>query len=363
MFDYNLVIQPKTRLILLGVFVALCATIGISIGLAFAWSVLLWLFITIFAGSLPVWLPRISTRMNAVRIAELVSLCLLIIIGIGISMRALLPLLVEGTVRVESAVPLLLTTPPLYLVYMILNHFDGMRRRATVSEYMAAVFSGAPMVLTLTMGIIMATYTLLLIHYVELSDPSWSYFVDKFLERGIIPPITLMLFFWGLTLFANKTWVLWREQRLLEHSTTNDKSILVHAYHKAEADTGREPLENFLETLWKKSADSYTVPSYINWAIPILGFIGTVLGISLAADGIQKIISSQSSISQFSSELGQAIAPLGIAFDTTLIALSLSVFLMLLQTTLKRWEDNILTDYESSIRNVANHPIATPHVD
>jgi len=95
------------------------------------------------------------------------------------------------------------------------------------------------------------------------------------------------------------------------------------------------------------------VPRYINWAIPILGFIGTVLGISLAADGIQTIIGSRGSLSDLSSELGKAIAPLGIAFDTTLIALSLSVFLTLLQTALQRFEDNVLVDCEARLRTIA----------
>ena len=107
--------------------------------------------------------------------------------------------------------------------------------------------------------------------------------------------------------------------------------------------------------LWKKSADFYIVPRYINWAIPILGFIGTVLGISLAADGIQSIIGSNQNFSQLSTNLGQAISPLGIAFDTTLIALSLSVLLMLFQTVLQKWEDNLLIDYENKIRSLPLH--------
>ena len=54
-----------------------------------------------------------------------------------------------------------------------------------------------------------------------------------------------------------------------------------------------------------------------------------------------------SGLSDLSGELGEAIAPLGIAFDTTLIALSLSVVLTFLQVGLQRREDNILGDFEN----------------
>ena len=94
------------------------------------------------------------------------------------------------------------------------------------------------------------------------------------------------------------------------------------------------------------------MPRYINWAIPILGFIGTVLGISLAAEGIQRIIGKHQGLTQLSNDLGQAITPLGIAFDTTLVALSLSVILTLVQTMLQRWEDHLLLDYENNIRKM-----------
>ena len=121
--------------------------------------------------------------------------------------------------------------------------------------------------------------------------------------------------------------------------------------YQAAPDNSEGQAAPYLDMLWKKSAEFYIIPRYINWAIPILGFIGTVLGISLAAEGIQRIISSSQGLGQLSTELGAAITPLGIAFDTTLIALSLSVVLVLLQTTLQRWEDGILIEYENRIRS------------
>ncbi len=341
------------QLSLIAVFAALCAVAGASIAHAFTVSLWLGFLIGLLAGSLPAWLPRL-----AVRCAEVVSLVLLVAIAAAISIRGLLPVLNGVPVRVESSLPLLLMAPVLYGIYLVLNRSAAAARQVSVSERLATALSGPPLILTLALAVAVATCAVLLIHYVGLNHPSWEYLAAKFIDRGIIPPLTVVLFFWGLLLLANKAWVLWRERRLLIHPGGHRESVLVRANRQALTGDEAGTAADFLDMVWKMSADFYVVPRYINWAIPILGFIGTVLGISLAADGIQNIIGSQHSLSDLSSELGQAIAPLGIAFDTTLIALSLSVFLTLLQTALQRWEDNILVGYESWVRTTTAPPKA-----
>ena len=113
---------------------------------------------------------------------------------------------------------------------------------------------------------------------------------------------------------------------------------------------GTARMEESLALLWRRYEESYLLPRYISWAVPILGFIGTVLGISLAADGIRRIIGSDTGISGLSSDLSGAIAPLGIAFDTTLIALSLSVVLTLFLSLVQRDEERILAAIEWEVR-------------
>ena len=93
------------------------------------------------------------------------------------------------------------------------------------------------------------------------------------------------------------------------------------------------------------------MPRYICWAVPILGFIGTVLGISLAAEGIRRIIASDAGLASLSNDLDAAIAPLGIAFDTTLIALSLSVALMLALALVQRSEERLLATFERRLQD------------
>ena len=342
-------------------FAALCAIAGASIALAV--GVPLWVggLLGIALGSLPIWLPRLDGAPEPGRCAEVVGLVLLLAIAVTLSTSALLPILADEPVLIEASIPLLLMAPSVYVVYLLLNRREGaLARQASVPDRLSIALSGPPMVLTLALGVTVAVGAVLLIHYVGLRVPSWSYVTAKFVDRGIIPPLTLMLFFWGLLLLANKAWVLWREGRLMDRPRQGSESVLLRAHGQAVAGGEISGTNEFLELVWKKSADFYIVPRYINWAIPILGFIGTVLGISLAADGIQNIIGSRSSLSDLSTELGQAIAPLGIAFDTTLIALSLSVFLTLLQTALQRWEDGVLVAYEGRVRAETPRPLDAP---
>ena len=347
--------------VLIGAFAALCAIAGASIALAVA--VPLWVggLVGIALGSVPIWIPRLDGAPERGRCAELVGLVFLLAIAVTLSTSALLPVLADEPVLIEASIPLLLMAPSVYVVYLLLNRqADTLARQASVPDRLSVALSGPPMVLTLALGVTVAVGAVLLIHYLGLRVPSWSYVTAKFVDRGIIPPLTLMLFFWGLLLLANKAWVLWREGRLMDRPRQGSESVLLRAHGQAVAGGEISGTNEFLELVWKKSADFYIVPRYINWAIPILGFIGTVLGISLAADGIQNIIGSRSSLSDLSTELGQAIAPLGIAFDTTLIALSLSVFLTLLQTALQRWEDGVLVAYEGRVRAETTRPADAP---
>ena len=204
----------------------------------------------------------------------------------------------------------------------------------------------------------------------------------RFLERGAIPPATVLLFFWGLLLLAGKRWNGWFLRRALRHwrhrrneagsgagggpgagsedrpgpdpgtrTTTVDASpaASIAASLAVLAEQG-DRLEESLQLLWRRYEESCLLPRYIGWAVPILGFIGTVLGISLAADGIRRIISTDAGLSSLSSDLGGAIAPLGIAFDTTLIALSLSVVLTLLLSLVQRGEERTLAALEWEVR-------------
>ncbi|MGU9977946.1 MAG: hypothetical protein ACNYNY_04620 [Candidatus Oxydemutatoraceae bacterium WSBS_2016_MAG_OTU14] len=286
---------------------------------------------------------------------EKTSLVMLVVISAIISWKALLPLMSNTPIQIEKSLPSLFTTAALYVFYFLLNKSTASLRKTSVQDKLTGFFSGPPLILTAVMALIITTYVLIAIHYAQLHYVDFANIAAKFLSRGIIPPLTVLLFCWCALIIFNKTYILWAETRALNGKQSLQKSVLIQTYFQNLKNTGSTSADHFIDLLWKKSADFYIIPRYINWAIPILGFIGTVLGISLAAEGIQSIIASNQSFGQLSTHLGQAISPLGIAFDTTLIALSLSVLLMLLQTSLQKWEDNLLIDYETKIRNMPLH--------
>lgn len=77
---------------------------------------------------------------------------------------------------------------------------------------------------------------------------------------------------------------------------------------------------------------------YLAWAIPAIGFLGTVRGLAMAMSMGNKTDKA------FSEFMEQATGHLGIAFDCTLVALALSVFLMYLLHVVQRAEENLVID-------------------
>lgn len=77
---------------------------------------------------------------------------------------------------------------------------------------------------------------------------------------------------------------------------------------------------------------------YLAWAIPAIGFLGTVRGLagSLTVAG-----DSKQAIAQF---IKDATGHLNVAFDCTLVALALSLVLMFLLHTMQRLEEELVID-------------------
>jgi|GEM_PF-2927207 len=83
------------------------------------------------------------------------------------------------------------------------------------------------------------------------------------------------------------------------------------------------------------------------WAMPILGFIGTVLGIGLAVGNFSGFLTGDiDDIEAVKAQLSHVAGGLSFAFDTTLLGLTGSLVAMLLCTWAQRTEENFLTDIE-----------------
>ncbi len=87
---------------------------------------------------------------------------------------------------------------------------------------------------------------------------------------------------------------------------------------------------------------SYGLLSGIVWVIPILGFIGTVIGLSGAIGGFGAALNAEASAASLKESLVPVTGSLSIAFDTTFVALVLAMVVQMIITLLRRQEDLFL---------------------
>lgn len=113
---------------------------------------------------------------------------------------------------------------------------------------------------------------------------------------------------------------------------------LEHVRRKGTADTLDEELKYLADVDAARIHSSYALVRIVIWAIPILGFLGTVVGITLAIANL--------SPQQLESSLPEVTAGLGVAFDTTALGLALSMVLMFSQFLTDRAEHNLLAQVD-----------------
>ena len=90
-----------------------------------------------------------------------------------------------------------------------------------------------------------------------------------------------------------------------------------------------ELLDNTIADLEKSAEVSFIPVSGLIWAIPVLGFIGTVLGLARAVANFGSLLEPGTGGSSFAELLPQVTGGLATAFETTLIALALALILQL----------------------------------
>lgn len=87
---------------------------------------------------------------------------------------------------------------------------------------------------------------------------------------------------------------------------------------------------------------SYTMFHVFIWAIPILGFLGTVIGVSAAVGGFTGTLENSSDIGALKEGLKSITSGLGTAFDTTLVALSMAMILTFPVSALQKLEGDVI---------------------
>ncbi|SMN10968.1 Possible biopolymer transport protein, ExbB family [uncultured Candidatus Thioglobus sp.] len=99
-----------------------------------------------------------------------------------------------------------------------------------------------------------------------------------------------------------------------------------------------DAIESNLDALAVRQDTENTMIRYLIWAIPSIGFIGTVRGIGQALSMADQALAG---------DISGMTNSLGIAFNSTLVALFISVFLMFLFHQLQRLQDEQRLDTQA----------------
>ena len=100
---------------------------------------------------------------------------------------------------------------------------------------------------------------------------------------------------------------------------------------------------------------SFAMTGGFLWAIPVLGFIGTVLGLASAIGNFSEILNDDASMNAVVGSLKEVTAGLSTAFETTLVALVIALVSQLWVTAQRKAEETFLdncSDY--CLRHIVN---------
>ena len=133
------------------------------------------------------------------------------------------------------------------------------------------------------------------------------------------------------------------------------KSYLARRLHDALEYVRRRGTTDGLDEQIKYLADVDAVRSHesnglvriIIWATPMLGFLGTVIGITLALGGLNE----EMLVDAPKEAMKVLLAGLSVAFDTTALALSLSMVLMFLQFLTDQFESQLLAAVDARVES------------
>jgi biopolymer transport protein ExbB/TolQ len=94
-----------------------------------------------------------------------------------------------------------------------------------------------------------------------------------------------------------------------------------------------EAITPALDSMAIKNEAELSVIKYITWAVPSIGFLGTVRGIGQAMSEAESAVAGN---------IGPMTSSLGVSFNSTFVALMISVVLMMLVSYLQRSNDDQL---------------------
>ncbi len=239
-------------------------------------------------------------------------------------------------------------------------------------------FTSAGRALSLILAIFLTLLFYILTIYVLQPNPVGARFASMFIEHGIVPYPVVLLFFWSLSILFIKARKLAYQRRALDLAAVPQESNFVLNPRTARAVLERihglvdhtkhfvllNRIERALSNLQnigrigdvseilrtqgeydeEQQHSSYSLLGGFIWAIPVIGFIGTVLGLSEAIGSFGATMDAGGDAETLKDSLKGVTGGLSTAFETTLIALVAALVVQIRVTFLQARESNFLDE-------------------
>tara|TARA_R110002073_G_scaffold73085_7_gene178789 strand:+ start:6383 stop:7261 length:879 start_codon:yes stop_codon:yes gene_type:complete len=205
-----------------------------------------------------------------------------------------------------------------------------------------------------------------------------NYFRAMLLDRGPTQHATVFLGFWSVVILLFKRSKLLIQQKALKHAVIPENHEFVLTSHTADhvirnihaladdpnrflvynrilialsnlKNLGRvSDVDDILRANAERDESSHqtsfaTLGGFL-WAIPVLGFIGTVLGLAGAIGNFSNLLDKQSDVAGIVGSLKEVTGGLSTAFETTLLALVVALVIQLWITSQRKAEEMFLDD-------------------
>lgn len=223
-----------------------------------------------------------------------------------------------------------------------------------------------------------------------------SYLAVTFTQRGPIPYCIAFFFFWSVAILILKFFKLRLQRRALQMVVVPENPEFVLSPLTVDDVIGRmyqvvdDPkhftllnriyvalanlrnlgrvtdVDEILETQAGSDESvmetSYSLLQGFVWAIPVLGFIGTVQGLSAAIGGFGSVLATTEELNQVKDALKDVTGGLSVAFETTMQGLVAALIVQLLLTAIKKSEEEFLDSCsEYCVRNVVSRLRLMPY--
>ena len=237
-------------------------------------------------------------------------------------------------------------------------------------------YTSANKLLTLLIAVILTIIWFLIVFSLRHYLPKYT---QMFLEHGVIPYPVVLLFFWGMAMLFIKSRKLAYQRLALDLAAVpKDSAFVLDRSSAAEVlkrirtklvvdpqyfillnriDRALSNLRNIgniseVSSLLRTQAEydeeqvasSYKLVNGFVWAIPVLGFIGTVLGLSLAIQAFGSTVQSGGDMDAIRRALQETTKGLSTAFEVTFIALTGTLLMQLWSTYIQHEEAMFLDE-------------------